>query len=53
MDYLKLNVFNVLTIWLMVLLLFLFIGVVRAAYVAYSGGLSGNVLKAAASGDGG
>lgn len=41
MDYLKLNVFNTLTIWLMVIVLFLFIGVLRAAFKAYTGGVGG------------
>jgi len=41
MDYLKLNVFNTLTIWLMVIVLFLFIGVLHSAFMAYTGGITG------------
>jgi hypothetical protein len=43
MDYLKLNMFNMFTIWLMVILLFLFIGVLRSAWLAYAGGLRGDI----------
>lgn len=38
MDYIKLNIVNVLTIWFMVIALYLVIGGLRSAHVGFLGG---------------